>query len=145
MLEKERRSDSSIYSYKMEKKSLPLPTLEPQIFSKTSQVRTSTACSNIFKRKRKSLRDLCAAKAKLPTLIYFFPSSKGISYFRKYGPDEKVSTIDSKVVQLQKSGTVFQLRRIFSSATLHHLSRIGNQYTKMLGEYDTGSLTYSKF
>ena len=30
--------------------------------------------------------------------------SKGISYFRKYGTDEKVSAIDSKIVQLQKSG-----------------------------------------
>ena len=34
--------------------------------------------------------------------------SKGISYFRKYRMDEKVSVIDSKIGQLQKSGTVFQ-------------------------------------
>ena len=71
-------------------------------------------------------------------------TSKGISYFRKYGTDEKVSAIDSKIVQLQKSGTVFQ-PRIFSSATLHRLSRIGKQYTKMLGEYDTWSPASSNF
>ena len=122
------------------------PTLQPLILSKTSQVRTSTACSDIFKRKRKSLRDSCTPKAKLPTLSYwFFSSSKGISYFRKYGTDEKESAIDSKVVQLQKSETVFQPRRISSSATLHRLSRIGKQYTKMLGEYDTWSPAYSIF
>ena len=28
--------------------------------------------------------------------------SKGISYFRKYGTDKKVSAIDSQIVQLQK-------------------------------------------
>ena len=72
-------------------------------------------------------------------------SSKGISYFRKYGTDEKVSTIDSKIVRLQKSGTVFQQRRISSSATLQYLSRIGKQYTKMLGGYDTLSPAYSIF
>ena len=66
-------------------------------------------------------------------------SSKGISYFQKYGTDEKVSAIDSKIVQLQKSGTVFQPRSISSSATLQRLSRIGKQYTKMLGEYDMWS------
>ena len=49
--------------------------------------------------------------------------SKGISYFRKYGTDE-VSVIDSNIVQLQESGTVFQPRRIPSSATLHRLSRM---------------------
>ena len=38
--------------------------------------------------------------------------SKGVSYFRKYGTDEKVSAIDSKIVQLQEeSGTIFQPRR----------------------------------
>ena len=66
--------------------------------------------------------------------------SKGISYFRKYGTDEKVSAIDSKIVQLKKSGTVQYLshaRRVSSSATLHHLSRIGKQYAKKLEEYNT--------
>ena len=37
--------------------------------------------------------------------------SKGISYFRKYGTDEKVSAINSKIVQLQKSGTVYENAR----------------------------------
>ena len=69
--------------------------------------------------------------------------SKGMSYFRKYGTDEKVSAIDSKIVQLQKSGTVFQPKRISSSATLHRLPRIGKKYTKMLEEYDTWSPDYS--
>ena len=55
-------------------------------------------------------------------------SSKVISYFRKYGTDEKVSAIDSKIVQLQKSETIFQPRKISSSATLHPLSRIRKQY-----------------
>ena len=63
--------------------------------------------------------------------------SKGISYFRKYVTDEKVSAIDSKMVQLHESGTVFQPRRISSFVPLHHLSRIGKQYTKMLEEYHT--------
>ena len=63
--------------------------------------------------------------------------SKDISYIRKYGTDEKVSAIDSKIVQLQESGTVLQPRRISSSVPLHSVSRIGKQYTKMLGEYDT--------
>ena len=59
--------------------------------------------------------------------------SKGITYFRKYGRDEKVSAIVSKivVVQLRKSGTVLQPRRISSSPTLHRLSRIGKQYVCM--------------
>ena len=72
-------------------------------------------------------------------------SSKGISYFRKYGTDEKVSAIDFKIGQLQKSGTVFQPSRISSSVPLHLLSRIGKQYTKLLGEYDTWSSDYSFF
>ena len=70
--------------------------------------------------------------------------SKGISYFRKYGTDEKVSAIDSKIVQLQESGTVFQPRRISSYATLHRLSRIGKQYANMLEEYDTWSQVFNQ-
>ena len=108
-------------------------------------MRTSSACSNIFKLKRKSLRDLCAPKAKLPTLSYrFFPSSKGISCFRNYETDEKVSTVDSQIVQLQKSGTVFQPRRISSYATLHRLSRVEKQYTKILEGYDTWSQVFNQ-
>ena len=64
-------------------------------------------------------------------------SSKGISYFRKYGTGEKVSAVDSYIVQLQESGTVFQPKRISSSATLHRLSRIGKQCANMLEEIDT--------
>ena len=71
--------------------------------------------------------------------------SKGISYIRKYGTDEKVSAIDSKIVQLQEIGTAFQPKRISSSVPLHCLSRIGKQYTKILGEYDTWSPTHSFF
>ena len=37
--------------------------------------------------------------------------SKGISYFRKYGTDEKVSAINSKIVPLQKNGTVYENAR----------------------------------
>ena len=70
--------------------------------------------------------------------------SKGISYFRKYGTDEKVSAIGSKIVQLQESGTVFQPRRISSSATLHRLSRIGQQDANMLEEYDTWSQVFNQ-
>ena len=52
-------------------------------------------------------------KSETPDFELLPPSiCTGISYFRKYGTDEKVSTIVSKVVQLQKSGTVFQPRRI---------------------------------
>ena len=36
---------------------------------------------------------------------------KSISYFFKYGTDEKVSAIDSKIVQLQESGTVYENAR----------------------------------
>ena len=36
---------------------------------------------------------------------------KGISYFRKYGTDEKVSAIDSKIVPLQESRTVYENAR----------------------------------
>ena len=70
--------------------------------------------------------------------------SKGISCFRKYGTGGKVSAIDSKIVQLQESGTVFQPRRISSYATLHRLSRIGRQYANMLKEYDTWSQVFNQ-
>ena len=70
--------------------------------------------------------------------------SKGISYFRKYGTDEKVSAIDSWIVQLQKNGTTFQPRRVSSYATLHYLSRIGKQYANMLEEYDTRSQVFNQ-
>ena len=69
---------------------------------------------------------------------------KGISYFRKYGTDEKNRAIDSKIVQPQESGTVFQPRRISSSATLHRLSSIGKQYANMLEEYDTWSQVFNQ-
>ena len=49
---------------------------------------------------------------------------KGISCFRKYGTDEKVSAIDSKIVQLQESGTVFQPRRISSSVPHYIVYRV---------------------
>ena len=83
-------------------------------------------------------------KSKTSNIELLVPS-KGISYFRKYGTDEKVSAIDSKIVQLQESGTLFQARRISSSVPLNRLSRIGKQYTEMLGEYDTLSPAYSIF
>ena len=71
-------------------------------------------------------------------------SSKGISYVRKYGTDEKVSAIDSKVGQLQKNGTVFQPSRISSPVPLHRLSRIGKQRAKMLEKYDTCSQVFNQ-
>ena len=96
----------------------------------------------ILKCMGKSLPDLCAPKAKLPTKLLV--PSKGISYFRKYGTDEKVSAIDSKIVQLQRSGTVFQPIRISSSATLHRSSRIRKQCTNMVEEYDTWSQVFNQ-
>ena len=71
-------------------------------------------------------------------------SSKYTSYFRKYRTDLKASVFDSKMVQLQKSGTVFQPRRVSSSAALHPLSRIGKQCTNMLEEYDTWSQDFNQ-
>ena len=70
--------------------------------------------------------------------------SKGISYFRKYGTDEKVSAIDFQIVQLQESGAVFQPRRISSNATLHRLLRIGKQYANIIEEYDTWSHVFKQ-
>ena len=57
--------------------------------------------------------------------------SEAISYLRKYGTDEKAGAIDSNIVQLQESGTVFQPKSISSSVPLHCSSRIGKHYTKM--------------
>ena len=70
--------------------------------------------------------------------------SKDIFYFRKYGTDEKVSAVDSWIVQLQESGTVFRPRRISSYTTLHCLSRIGKYYPNILEEYDTWSQVFNK-
>ena len=72
----------------MGKNTLPLPTLDPHILKKTSQVSTSTACSNL-KRMRKSLPDLCAPEVKLPTLSYWFL--------------EKVSLIFENTERMKKS------------------------------------------
>ena len=69
--------------------------------------------------------------------------SKGISYFRKYGTDEKVSATDSYLVQLQESRTVFRPRRI-PYTTLNRLSRIGKQYANILEEYDTWSQVFNR-
>ena len=109
---------------------------EPQIFSKNiTSVYTSAACSN-FKAHGKVPPWFMSPKSETSN-FELLVLSKGISYIRKYGTDKKVGAIDSKIVQLQESGTVLQPRRISSSVPLHSLSRIGKQYTKMLGEYDT--------
>ena len=70
---------------------------------------------------------------------------KGIYDFRKYGTDEKGSVIDSYIIQLQESGTMFQPRRNSSYATLHHLTRIGKQYANILKEYDTWLQVFNHF
>ena len=40
-------------------------------------------------------------------------SSKDISYFRKYGTDKKVSTTDSKIVQLQRKRNSISAKKDF--------------------------------
>ena len=64
----------------------------------------STVCSN-FKAHGKIPPGFMRSKSETSD-FKLLVSSKDILYFRKYGADEKVSTIDSKIVQLQKSGTV---------------------------------------
>ena len=76
----------------------------------------------------KSLPDFCAPKAKLPPFSYWF--------LAKVSPIFENTVRMKKIVELQKSGVVFQPRRISSSATLHRLSRIG----KIIKEYDTWCL-----
>ena len=79
--------------------------------------------------KGKSLPDLCTPKAKLPPCSYWF--------LAKVSPIFENTERIKKIVQLQKSGAVFQPRRISSSATLHRLSRMGKQYMKIIKECDT--------
>ena len=70
--------------------------------------------------------------------------SKSISYFRKYGTDEKVRAIDSKIVQLHKSGKMRDdelSRKAELSQPSDGILKIlqTNAYTNMLGKYGTWS------
>ena len=57
--------------------------------------------------------------------------SKGISYFRKYGTDEKVSAIDSKIVQLPgKRNSISAKKDLFVRNTTLFIA-----YWKIVCEY----------
>ena len=66
----------------------------------------------------KFLPDLCALKVKLPPCSYWF--------LAKVSPILENTEQMKKIVQLQKSGAVFQPRRISSSKTLHRSLRMEN-------------------
>ena len=144
MLEKGRRSDNSQFIHtKWRKNTLPLPTSEPQIFSKKYQRCLRALHVQILKRMGKSLPGLCAPKAKLSTLKYWF-LVRVSPIFEKTERMKKSVQLTHKIVQLHESGTVFQPRRISSYAILHRLSRIGKQYANMLEEYDTWSQVFNQ-
>ena len=146
MLEKGRRLDSSQFIPTRWGKHSPAFYFELQIIyikKKPSQVSTTTACSNV-KAHGKVPPWLMRPKSETSNFELLAPS-KVISYFRKNGTHEKVSAIDFKIGQLQKSGTVFQPSRISPSVPLRRLSRVGKQYTKVLGKYDTWSPAYPNF
>ena len=76
----------------------------------------------------KSLPEFCAPKAKLPPFSYWF--------LAKVSPIFENTERMKKIVQLQKSGAVFQPGRISSSATLYRSSHMG----KIIKECDTWCL-----
>ena len=141
MLEKGRRSDSSQF--------IPTRWGSPATYFRASDIsKKHHRCLRalhvqILKRRGKSLLDLCAPKAKLPTSTYWFLAK--VSPISENTERIKKAVQLTKIGQLQKSGTVFQPSRISSSVALHRLSLIGKQYTKILGEYDTWSPAYSNF
>ena len=144
MLAKGRRSDSSQF--------IPtawVKTLSRYLLRATDILKKHHTCLRelhvqVLKRMGKVPSWLMRPKSETSNFELLVPS-KGIFYFQKYGTDEKVSAIDSKTLQLQESGTMFQPRVISSYATLHRLSRIGKQFVNMLGEYDTWSPAHSFF
>ena len=72
-------------------------------------------------------------------------SSKGISYFRKYGTDEKASAIDSKDSSTpEKPNSISAKKDLLVRNTTSFIAHWKTVYTKMLGEYDTRSPVQSR-
>ena len=89
-------------------------------------------------------------KSETSDLSYWFPpSSRGISYFRKYVTDEKVSaTCSSHQARSERKECVTKSLALEKKAELSQPSGeifeiletgIGKQYAYMLGAYDTRS------